>query len=555
MSQKLPIGYSLFEDVISNDLFYVDKSLLIKEFWEEDSQVVLIPRPRRFGKTLNISMIWNFFDRILKGQRDTGVLFNALKIAEHSDVMAHQGQYPVIHLSFRSVEEENWQNALESIKQVITKEFRRHAAVTETLSQYEKISFDEVATRTGSLVLYTDAILTLAQHLHEHYGEKVIVLMDEYDKPLETARRYGYYDEANAFFRALLVTGLKDNPHLSRGLLTGVMRVAGDSIFSTFNNVDTFSILRDRFADKFGLTQQEVLETLERFSLSDQQNLVEQWYNGYLFGEQKIYNPWSIIKFLKEGKTDPYWVNTSENAIVRDVMLGHDMNISDDQKILMEGGCITIHINENLSYQNIQRGRDTFWNFLTFMGYATVREKVGEGSLYRIALPNLEVRLFYKETLTSWLNSCAPPENVQTIVTALEKNDLATFERSLQDLVKAVLSTFDTDKREVERAYHMFILGVLCNAESYFTVKSNGESGYGRYDAALIPKQPNRMAYVLEFKLVKQSGAVEKAFDAAFQQIDDRDYAHTLRAEGYDDITAIAIACKGKRVWVQSKML
>lgn len=550
---KPPIGISNFQEVIEDGYFYVDKSLLIQEVLDQAAKVMLVPRPRRFGKTLNMNMLKAFFE---KAEPSHTALFHDLAIQQIPDCMKHQGQYPVIYLTFKDTRASTWNECYEKIVEVLANECDRHLEnysrwETAPISPNQKKKLERLASQDASSSEFQNALLTLSRNLQKLSGKPVVLLIDEYDVPIQNAFHHGYFDEAVGFIRNLLGGGLKDNPHLYKAVLTGILRVAKESIFSGLNNVKVFSILKTPFADKFGLTEEEVKKALEQFDLHQNLEEVEQWYNGYGIGNHQIYNPWSVINYLDEKELGPYWINTSDNQIISDLMKGGDAELQIDLTSLLSRESIEIPLNDHVAYSDIRKGREEVWNFLTFTGYLSVENVSGTpGKLrYDVKIPNKEVLSFFEGTLLQWLDKFSLSSNLNRMLDFLMQADIPHFGEELKKMVDRVMSYHDIGAKEPEKTYHMFVLGMLMHLEKQYHIDSNRESGMGRYDIMLLPKAKTGKGIILEFKQVTKASQAEDELESALTQIQNKDYVQRLRSAGFHDNLGIGLVFCGKQVW------
>ena len=552
---KLPLGNSSFQRIIREGYFYIDKSLLIQEVCEQDNQVLLIPRPRRFGKTLNMNMLNDFFALSKENTQD---LFQHLKINQFPQYMQHQGQYPVIFLTFKDMEHKHWEDCLATLKHVISKEYQRYADVKSSLNQWEWADYENIIRRKGEISDCEASLKNLTEYLYRHYNKRAIILIDEYDMPIQAAYQYGYYDEAITFFRNFLSAGLKDNEkYLEKGLLTGILRIAKESIFSGLNNLGVFSILDAPFADKFGLTEAEVKSALVEFDLASSQRLVDQWFNGYNFAHHRIYNPWSIINFLSSKELKSYWVNTSRNELIQDLIINGDVSIQTDMATLLNHESISVTLNESIVYSEINAERNAIWSFLTLTGYLSVERNMGKKSanLYQLKIPNDEIRDFFSNIFIHWLNKNQPDleSPLKLMRKALLQTRIDAFGEHLQEIVKSVLSYHDPSGTEAERVYHVFVLGLLMDMENDYIIDSNRESGLGRYDILMKPRSSSGKGIIMEFKQITSAteNAAQEALAKACKQIQDKDYVQKLRSQGVGDVVGISVVFQGKKIWVE----
>ncbi len=555
MDLKIPIGVSDFKDLREQGYYYVDKSLCIREVLNRSAKVLLLPRPRRFGKTLNISMLRYFFER---AEDEQAHLFRGLAIEQETEAMAHQGQYPVMYLTFKEVKATDFQTCLRQIHDIITKEYERHASPALSLqTTREERQWQEILTQQADQATLMNSLSLLMSILRRVHKQRVIVLIDEYDAPIQAGYQYGYYDKIVIFIRNLLTAVFKDNTDLEKGVLTGILRIAKESIFSGLNNIDVFSLLRSEFHDKFGFTQAEVTELAHHYAISDT-GPITLWYNGYRFGDTVIYNPWSILKFLDSAdrRCRPYWINTSSNELVRDLILRSRPAFQEQLETLLAGESIRCALDENIALRDIHNMPEAAINLLVFSGYLTPVRFIDDPwrQVYDVAIPNREIHLFYEDSVRIWLNQQAESRRIETLQHSLLRGDIVTFGKILQDLVVAILSYHDTAGDEPERVYHAFVLGLLVHLQDRYRIRSNRESGYGRYDVMMFPLDVNASGFVFEFKKVDKEDdkTPQAAMKSALKQIQEKEYATELQAAGIRKITGIGIVVEGKRVWVES---
>jgi hypothetical protein len=547
----------IFKRVIEDNYYYVDKSLLIKELIDQGAQALLVPRPRRFGKTLNLSMLRYFFE---KTEEDTGSLFHHLKIWQAGEeYTGKQGKYPVIFLTFKDVKEATWESAREKIKRLIKTEFLRHKYLRKGLEAEGDDYFEGIVDLSASQVEYHSALKYLSHYLARYHQQRVIALIDEYDVPFQAGYVNGYHDQVAEFMHNLLDGVLKDNEALEKGVLTGRLWLAMDS---GLNNLVAFTLLRHGFADKFGLTEPEIKQMLKDFQAEDQYQAITEWYNGYIFADAIIYNPWSIIHYLNNQAAGfkPYWLDTSDIAIVEQLLTRGGMGFPSELESLIKGESIEKRIEENIVFGEIERRGDPLWSFLLFTGYLRYEAKRQDDFdsfkiLYQLVIPNLEVRSIYINLVRQWFSSRMKNRKLETMLQALISGDLVAFEEFIAELVERVFSSLDPGGREAEKVYQAFAIGLLVWLGDQYEVKSNQESGYGRYDVMLIPKDRRLAGIIIEFKKVnKRRGETkENAFAKAFQQIEEKKYASALLERGVQQIRKLAIVFKGKQVWVKEK--
>ncbi|EDN67799.1 protein containing DUF1703 [Beggiatoa sp. PS] len=556
MSHQLPIGLSDFKEVREENYYYVDKSLFIQEVINRSSKVLLLPRPRRFGKTLNLSMLRYFLE---KREESLVPLFKGLAISKDTEIMQHQGQYPVIFVTFKSCKGATIEECLSQIRSLLIELYLEHKSrIYSQLNEYERKNYDEILTEGKLLRYWQNALKFLMQLLHQQTGKRVIVLLDEYDAPIHAGQEHGYYDEIIQFMKILLGNALKDNSDLEKGVMTGVLRVAKESIFSDLNNLEVLSLLRSEFDEYFGFTENEIKKFSQDFSLAELLDTLKKWYDGYLFGNRVIYNPWSIISFLmsEDRFPRPYWINTASQSLLRDLITRTEPGFQEQIETLLAGGTITSPLNENIVLRDLEYSEQNIWSLLVFSGYLkpvsmTLKE---EEPIYEIAIPNLEVRSFYRNTIKQWVQKRIGSKRLQDLLSALTQTDFETFGELLKEMVLAVLSYHDSAGNEPEKVYHAFVLGLLTHLMDRYVIRSNRESGYGRYDVLMIPHNKEEPGFIFEFKKVnrpKEESEVE-AMKSALNQIKDKQYATELRDLGVKPIWGLGIVVDKKQVWVES---
>lgn len=553
MKKKLPIGISDYKKIKDGNYYYVDKTLLIQEILENLPEVLLLPRPRRFGKTLNLSMLRYFFE---KSSEDTRALFNDTAIAQHPDCMKAQGEYPVIFISFKSVKESIWEGSYSVMADLIALEFKRHNYLLESaISMHDKEVFSAILEKRADYTALTSSLFFLSELLHNHYKKRVILLIDEYDAPITAGYNKNYYGKIIDFMRSLLTKVCKDNSYLDFAVLTGILRVAKESIFSGLNNVSVHTILSKRYQDAFGFTEQEVEILLKNQGLSGKCDEAKKWYNGYLFGNTTIYNPWSILQCADHnGELAPYWVNTSDNALVERLLIRSDQKVKKDLEQLLVNKTIETYIDEATVFPSIERDPQAVWSLLLFTGYASVVDVrfVDEIPLYTLGIPNKEIKILYADLIKKIFRHILTADTAESLLHALTTGDSETFAYLLQEFVESSMSMFDFTARDHESSYHLFILGILVYLSDRYEVKSNRESGYGRYDIMVIPRTPDRLGIIIEFKKALGKESLEGAAQRAIEQIQQKNYVCEMRERGINDILLLGIALRGKELFVQS---
>ena len=556
--KKLPIGLSDFKELIKDDYYYVDKSLFIKEIIDNGAVSILLPRPRRFGKTLNLSMLRYFYE---KSVEDTSPLFQHLNIWQQGEAYTRkQGLHPVIFLTFKDVKCDNWEECEKHLKRVISEEYRRHKYVL-SMGEFDSAELEEFETilhLTADKTAYEYSIKKLSAWLHQYHGQKTVILIDEYDTPIQGGYSNGYYSQVIGFMRNLLSGALKDNSHLEKGVLTGILRVAKESIFSGLNNLEVCSLLGSKFSHSFGLLEHEVERMLLDYGTQLDIDEVKSWYNGYVFGDTVIYNPWSILHVTdkwQEGM-QPYWVNTSSNDLIRQIISRSGASVKQDLETLLLGGSIEKAVDDNVVFGEIENSPNSIWSFLLMSGYLKIVSKERrEKKLYgQLQIPNLEVEYLFEEIVLGWFNQSIHNDNYQMMLNGLVNGDLETFEAIFRDFVMKSFSYFDTAQEQSEKVYHAFVLGLLLGLSDAYEVKSNRESGYGRYDVMLIPKDPTKLGIVIEFKkagALKKESLEEAAVDA-LAQIEQMKYTQELADRGITNVIQLGIAFQGKALCMKA---
>jgi hypothetical protein len=576
---KFAVGESDFKKIITGNYYYVDKSLFIKEIIDRGNTVILVPRPRRFGKTLNISMLKYFYDccpedlprvPVSPGMGIKPVtpgnsyksLFASLAIAHAGrEYLEKMGQHPVISLSFRLIKEKTWKSCLGKIKELIQDEYVKHDYLLDSplMKPTEKKYFQKIIDLKGDEGNYENSLGKLLIFLSRYYNKQAVILIDEYDAPVHAGFTNQYYNEIIGFMRNFLCGGLKDTgQYLEKGVITGIMRIAQESIFSGLNNPGVFTLLSEAFNDKFGFTEKEVETMLTDFNLLDRYDDVQRWYNGYNFGGRIIYNPWSITNYIDNGGKElkPYWINTSDNEIVQDLLSKEGKELKEEMEQLLRGECIEKAIDENIILKDIYLRDNLLWSFLLMGGYLKQSDKGsdddGERTYYLLTIPNKEVRATYKAIVESYFSSKIENKHLEIMLKALIDGDVKLFEKFLRKVILAVSSYHDFSG-EPEKVYHALVTGMLTWISNTHEIKSNRESGYGRYDIMIIPKDLAKTGYVIEFKTVDtdENETVESAVKAALKQIEEKKYETELQERGVKNIKKLAVVFKGKDVTVK----
>ncbi len=560
MRARYPIGVSDFRTLRDEGYAYVDKSGLIVELLRETgAQVVLLPRPRRFGKTLNLSMLRYFFER---SDEPLDVLFEELEVWRSGECRAHFQRYPVIYLSFKAAKLPTAEGCFAHIKATIRDAFVHHRELLDqvdhdALDVDDERQFRAMLADTAELVHYQRALATLSRLLHRATGERAVILIDEYDCPIHAGHNNGFAREILDFFRAFLITGLKDNPHLKRGVITGILRVARESIFSGLNNVAVYTLLDEAFASSFGFTETQVDALLAGAELGEQRERVRRWYNGYSFGGTIVYNPWSVLNFLERRVVSEYWLNTSANELIRTSLREFGPRHQPEFEALLAGESVEVTLDSNVVLEQLAQRSTALWSLLVFSGYlrAEPLPRVdGQPARYRVAIPNLEVRQIYATSFREWFEARTSEQggSQRRLIAALLSGDADNLEDQLGALLANVVSYHDFPDRDLpERFYQAFLLGLLCTLEPDYRVRSNREAGQGRPDVQIFPNEPGKPGVVLELKVARaRRRTLEAALAEGVAQIEARDYAAELRAAGASPIHRFALAFDGKQLRV-----
>ena len=563
MSQTVSLGAQDFAYIRENDCFFVDKTDFIREWWENKDAVTLITRPRRFGKTLNLSMMECFFSVAYKNRSD---LFKGLSIWKKEEYRKLQGTYPVIYMSFANIKGSTFQSAREGIIQSLVRLYGKYAHIrnAEFMSQQDQEFFDsvrlEMSDTTASL-----AVSSLSDYLSRYYGKKVLIFLDEYDTPLQEAYVNGFWKELVDFMRGLFNATFKSNPFLERGLLTGITRVSKESIFSDLNNLTVVTTTSEKYSTQFGFTQDEVSYTLEEYGLEAQKEKVKYWYDGFFFGNQKeMYNPWSITCFLEERKFKPYWVNTSSNEMITALIQRGNAETKTIMEELLEGRELVTEIDEEIIFEQLGKKKNAIWSLLLASGYLKVdkvcMDEQTDRYIYYLSITNREVRMMFENMIRDWFSDEDVPYN--EFVRALLRDDVKEMNRYMNDISMATFSYFDvgnsqnyyTSKSDrPERFYHGFVLGLIVELKGRYHISSNRESGYGRYDVMLEPVNETDLAFVLEFKTSEEGEkTLQDTVAAARKQIQDKQYTRVLETRGIkpERIRCYGFAFQGKKVLI-----
>ena len=543
--KRLAIGLSDFKHLIEEDFYYFDKTKFIEEVIKDGSQVKLFARPRRFGKTLNMSMLKYFFD--IENKEENKKIFKDLYI-EKTEAFKEQGQYPVIFLSLKDLKALTWEQMEKAIKSAISRLFSEYKYLLNDLDKFDTLTFENILLKNTELEDLKEALKFLTRILYEKYNKKVVVLIDEYDSPLVSAYINGYYEKAKDFFKTFYSTVLKDNSYLQMGVLTGIIRVIKAGIFSDLNNLRTYTILSEMYTDSYGLTEEEVVKSLKDYGIEQEISNVKDWYDGYKFGDSEVYNPWSILNFLQYKELRAYWVDTSGNDLIKDVLKKITKNTIEALERLFNGEGLKQNISGTSDLSKLL-SEEELWELMLFSGYLTVEEKIDQDN-YVLRLPNKEVRTLYRKTFFE--KYFGRGSKLLYLMEALTENRIDEYEERLQEILLTSVSYNDTKKGN-EAFYHGLIMGMGLYLEGEYITKSNIESGLGRYDFVIEPKNKTKRAYIMEFKATDSVENLEEVSKEALRQIEDKKYDVSLKQNGVKDITYLGIAFCGKQIKISYK--
>lgn len=548
LMKRLPIGISNFEKMVQKNYYFVDTSRMIGDVYREPSDIILITRPRRFGKTLNMSMLSYFFDN----RKKTAELFEGLAVANDAEVMGALNEYPTIFITFKDIKDRYWDSAEIQLKSIISRLYDEYYEEIKNIlrSDAEKKYYDDIRNKKAVLAEYKASLFNLTEYLYRAYQKPVMLIIDEYDVSIQSGWSYGYYEDVIDFMRGLLSGALKDNSFLFKGVLTGIYRVAKESIFSGLNNLKVYTVLDERYSPYFGFTQEEVDKLVDSMGYDNNAILkddLKSWYNGYNFGGRTIYNPWSVINFLFDRELQPYWINTSSNNLIQETIntnMKEKERFRDDIERLITGESIKKIIDDSSALRELRTKPNAIWALFLFSGYLKPETKVLKAGKYEcmLEIPNEEVMVFFKDTVLEWL-SVQDPDILYDMAESLTSGDGEQFSEELKNFVMGTLSYYDL-KGEPENTYHMILLGMFAHLTGGYWILSNRESGKGRYDVLLKAKNKDEYSAVIE---IKPKGT-EKAAEEGMNQIEEKLYIQDLVSEGYTKILKISLAVDGKDI-------
>ena len=547
--QGIGIGISDFKMLRLRNNYFIDKSMYIKDIIDNQSGVVLITRPRRFGKTLNMSMLRYYFDIKEKNNKE---LFNGLKIMEQDEYYTSKlGYYPVIYLTLKDVNDINHDKMILDLKTAMINMYKEHMYLLDSnkIYDFEKQKIQDILYAREDEVLLKNAVKDLSEYLNRYYERPVILLIDEYDVPIQAAYVEGYYEEAIKFLKTFYGTTFKDNPYLEKAILTGVSRIAKESLFSGMNNFKVYTIMDNEFADDFGITEDEMKKIIKDFNIQDEEKEIKKWYDGYKIGNvEGIYNPWSILNYLTDKELKPYWVNTSSNDLIKRI-LEKSTTLKEQMERLLKDEAIEATIDLETIIVGIENKEENIWGLMLQTGYLKVEETVSlEERRYKVKLPNNEIKDLIRGIIREWFSNKVVGNDLRSILQDLVSLNLKEFEKKFRVLVEEMFSYMDVGKNTAENFYHAFVLGMLVGLKDTYYVNSNRESGFGRYDIMLEPKDKNGNSFIMEFKVMEnmEEKTIEDTVENAKKQIEEKEYEENLKERGFKNITKMVFAFNGK---------
>ncbi len=548
------IGTSDFRKLRTLNYYYIDKSMYIKDIIDNASEVALITRPRRFGKTLNMSMLRYFFDCDIKDSRE---IFDGLKIMEQGEKYTSKlGAYPCIYMTLKDVNVPSYERMITGFKSAVLDAYREHMYLLDSdkIYQFEKDRINDILYIREDEDAVVKSIKELSGYLYRHHNKPVMLFIDEYDVPIQAAYVEGYYEQAIKFLKNFYATTFKDNPYLGKTVLTGVSRVAKESIFSGANNFKVFTMLDNEFADDFGITSEEIDKVIEDFNVEDNKEKIKKWYDGYRIGNvEGIYNPWSILNYLTDKQLKPYWVNTSSNDLIK-MTIKKSTTVKEKMERLLKGEAIEVPIDLETIINGIEENENNIWGLMLGTGYLKVDEIVDLArGIYKVKLPNYEIKLLFENIVEEWFANKVIGNDLNSILKDLVELKLDEFEIKFRKLVEEMFSYMDVGENTAENFYHAFVLGMLVGLKDSYYVNSNRESGMGRYDIMLEPQDKTKNSFIIEFKVANnmKESTIEDVIENAKKQIEEKDYESNLRERGFNNITKMVFAFKGKECKMQ----
>ncbi|PWU05716.1 MAG: AAA family ATPase [Verrucomicrobia bacterium] len=554
---KLPVGISDFKELIEGNYTFCDKSLFIKDIINDGAKVILITRPRRFGKTLNLSMLEYFFS-LNHHHESNKNLFEGLEISKDQPFCTqHQHQYPVIFISFKDIKQSTYDEALEDIKEVMSELYENHSYLLEEeiLSESEKEEYNRILNKSAKAADIRSALKRLSKYINQKFNTQPILLIDEYDTPIQEAYLKNYYQEMIDLMRSILGQALKDNKYLGKAVITGITRIAQESLFSGLNNIEVYSLLRQDYGQYFGFLEEEVLKLINETQTDASISSIKEWYNGYQIGKYVLYNPWSIISCLKnKGQLQPYWINTSSNELIARLLTKAKPSIKTQFEELLQGNIIERPLSQNLVFSKIETHEDALWSLLFYAGYLKVLSYKPENyqQLAKIAIPNKEIRLVYDEIVAGWFQQI-DVDLYRDFIQSLANADTDKFKKYLSDYMMQSTSFFDFNTNTPEQVFHVFILGLVVGLRNQYYIHSNQESGLGRFDVIFIPKNKKEKGILLEFKKSTTADFLLNNAQEALEQIKDKYYLEIFKQHSITEVLAIGLAFFGKQVELVSE--
>ncbi len=546
--EGIGIGESNFKGLRIRKNYFIDKSMYIKDIIDNQSRVLLVTRPRRFGKTLNMSMLKYFFDCEIKDSKE---LFEGLKIMEQGEKYTSKlGAYPCIYLTMKDLNVSTYEYMLMQLKTAMMEiYFEKRYILDGEVSEGEKETYNRMMAAKANEMELLNSIKLLSKLLYNYYNKPVMLFIDEYDVPIQTAYVEKYYEQAIKFLKAFYGTTFKDNPYLEKTVLTGVSRVAKESIFSGANNFDVYTVLNDEFADDFGITSEEMDKVMKDFNVEDDKDEIKKWYDGYRIGNvEGIYNPWSVLNYLAKKELRPYWVNTSSNDLIK-LTVKNSTTVKEKMERLLKDEEIEVPVNLETVINGIENNEDNIWGLMLGTGYLKVTEVVSLAeNIYKVKLPNYEIKLLFQDMIRGWFSDKVPGNDLRSILKDLVELKLDEFQKKFRVLTREMFSYMDVGENTAENFYHAFVLGMLVGLRDTYYVNSNRESGFGRYDIMLEPHDKNGNSFIMEFKVADsfEDESIEEVLESAKKQIEEKRYESNLRERGFNNITKIVFAFKGK---------